>query len=67
MELFEEIRRAHDREELGIRALATRFSVHRRVVRQALESPIPPPRKAVVRPVTVARPVEADHRRLAGR
>jgi transposase len=50
VELFEEIRKAHDREDLGIRALAIRFSVHRRVVRQALESPIPPPRKAVVRP-----------------
>ena len=49
MELFEEIRRAHDREELGIRALSARFAVHRRVVRQALESPIPPPRKAVER------------------
>jgi transposase len=50
VELFEEIRKAHDREDLGIRALAARFAVHRRVVRQALESPIPPPRKAVVRP-----------------
>jgi transposase len=50
VELFEEIRKAHDREELGIRALSARFAVHRRVVRQALESPIPPARKAVVRP-----------------
>src|ERR1700685_2169931 len=50
VELFEEIRKAHDREDLGIRALATRFSVHRRGVRQALEAPIPPPRKAGVRP-----------------
>jgi len=50
VELFEEIRKAHDREGLGVRALAARFSVHRRVVRQALESPIPPPRKPVVRP-----------------
>lgn len=49
MELFEEIRKAHDREHLGIRALSARFAVHRRVVRQALESPIPPPRKPVVR------------------
>jgi transposase len=50
VELFEGIRRAHDREDMGIRALATKFAVHRRVVRQALESPIPPPRKMVVRP-----------------
>jgi hypothetical protein len=50
VELIEEIPRAHDREELGIRALAARFAVHRRVVRQALECPIPPSRKAVVRP-----------------
>jgi transposase len=50
VELFEEIRKAHDREELGIRALANRFGVHRRAVRQALTSPIPPPRKPTVRP-----------------
>jgi hypothetical protein len=50
VELFEEIRKAHDREELGIRALAHRFGVHRRAVRQALASPIPPPRKHTVRP-----------------
>jgi transposase len=45
VELFEEIRKTHDREELGIRALSTRFGVHRRAVRQALASPVPPPRK----------------------
>jgi hypothetical protein len=49
VELFEEIRRAHDREDLGIRALADRFGVHRRVVRQALTSAIPPPRKVTSR------------------
>jgi transposase len=56
VELFEEIRKTHDREELGIRALAGRFSVHRRVIRQALESPIPPPRKPVVRPAPLLDP-----------
>ena len=56
MELFEEIRKAHDREDLGIRALSARFAVHRRVVRQALESPIPPPRKPVVRPAPLLDP-----------
>lgn len=59
MELFEEIRKAHDREDLSIRALASRFAVHRRVVRQALRSPIPPPRKAVVRPSPLLDPWKA--------
>jgi transposase len=45
VELFEQIRRDHDREGLSIRALAERHGVHRRTVRQALESPLPPPRK----------------------
>jgi transposase len=45
VELFEQIRRDHDREELSIHALARRHRVHRRTVRQALESPLPPPRK----------------------
>lgn len=49
VELFEQIRKAHDREDLGIRALAARFGVHRRVVRQALASAIPPPRKVTSR------------------
>jgi transposase len=50
VEQFEEIRKAHVREDLGIRALAAKFGVHRRVVRQALESSVPPPRKKTVRP-----------------
>ena len=45
MGLYEQIRRAHDREGLSIRALAKRFGVHRRDVRRALMSPVPPPRK----------------------
>ena len=45
MELFEQIRRDHDREGLSIHALARRHGVHRRTVRQALESAVPPPRK----------------------
>ncbi|MDL2335931.1 MAG: IS21 family transposase [Chloroflexota bacterium] len=48
MEQFEQIRRDHDREGLSIRALAERHGVHRRVVRQALESPLPPPRRTPV-------------------
>jgi transposase len=42
VELFEQIRRDHDREGLSIRALAERHGVHRRAVRQALASPVPP-------------------------
>ena len=45
VELFEQIRRDHDREELSIHELARRHRVHRRTVRQALDSPLPPPRK----------------------
>jgi transposase len=45
MELFEQIRRDRDREGLSIRALAERHGVHRRAVRQALGSPLPPARK----------------------
>jgi transposase len=45
VELFEQIRRDHDREGLSIHGLARRHHVHRRTVRQALASPMPPPRK----------------------
>ncbi|CAN5548510.1 hypothetical protein BH18ACT16_BH18ACT16_17040 [soil metagenome] len=45
VELFEQIRRDRDREGLSIRELARRHGVHRRAVRQALASPLPPPRK----------------------
>jgi transposase len=45
VELFEQIRRAHRLEGLSIRELADRHGVHRRTVRQALDSAVPPPRK----------------------
>jgi transcriptional regulator with XRE-family HTH domain len=45
VELFEQIRRDRDREGLSIRELARRHGVHRRAVRQALASPLPPERK----------------------
>jgi DNA-binding transcriptional regulator YiaG len=45
VELFEQIRRDRDREDLSERALAARYRVSRRTVKQALESPIPPARK----------------------
>jgi transposase len=46
VELFEQIRRDRDREGLSIRALAARHGVHRRAVRQALASPLPPARRS---------------------
>ena len=46
MEQFEQIRRDHAREGLSIRELARRHGVHRRAVRQALESAIPPPKRS---------------------
>jgi transposase len=51
MEQFEQIRRDRDREGLSIRALAERYGVHRRAVRQALVSPLPPVKRSpAVRP-----------------
>ena len=48
MEQFEQIRRDRDREGLSIRALAVRHGVHRRTVKQALASPMPPSKRAPV-------------------
>jgi transposase len=47
--LFAEIRRDARVEECSIRELADRYHVHRRTVRQALASAIPPPRKTSAR------------------
>ena len=49
VELFAAIRRDARVEEISIRELARRHGVHRRTVRQALESAEPPPRKRPVR------------------
>jgi len=61
MELFEQIRRDRDREGLSIRALAERHGVHRRTVRQALGSPVPPARKP---PLSRPAPVMGPYRVL---
>ena len=45
VELYGAIRRDARRDGMGIRELAARYGVHRRTVRQALESASPPPRK----------------------
>jgi transposase len=49
VELFELIRRDRRLEGLSIRELAERHGVHRRTVRQALASAVPPPRKGYPR------------------
>jgi transposase len=49
VELFEQIRRGRRVEGLSIRELADKHHVHRRTVRQALASAIPPPRKVYAR------------------
>jgi hypothetical protein len=46
VELFEQIRKDRRVEGSSVRELADRHRVHRRTVRQALESAVPPPRKA---------------------
>ena len=49
VELFAAIRRDARVEECSIRELAEKYHVHRRTVRQALASAIPPPRKTPAR------------------
>jgi transposase len=61
VELFEQIRRDRDREGLSIRALAERYRVHRRTVRQALGSALPPSRK---RPEGRPAPALGEYRAL---
>jgi len=48
VEQFEQIRRDRDREALSIRALAERHGVHRRAVREALASSLPPVKRVAV-------------------
>jgi transposase len=56
VELYEQIRKARNNDELSIRELSRRFGVHRRAVREALASPTPPPRKVPERPSPVLGP-----------
>ena len=48
VELFAAIRWDYQREGLGVRALARKYDVHRRTVRQAIGSPLPPDRKRAI-------------------
>lgn len=59
VELFEAIRRDHRREDLSIRALADKYEVHRRTVRAALASAVPPERKVPVRVAPKLDPAKA--------
>jgi len=61
VELFEQIRRDHEREGLSVRALARRHGVHRRTVGQALLAPWPPERK---RPASRPAPALGAYRAL---
>lgn len=59
MEQFERIRRDHRVEGLSIRALARKHKVHRRAVRQALTSAVPPARRTPRRWCPAFGPYEA--------
>jgi lambda repressor-like predicted transcriptional regulator len=63
VELFERICRDRQQEGLSIRELSRRHRVHRRTVREALASPIPPPRKTPARTAPALGRYEAIVRR----
>ena len=53
VELFAAIRFDWQRYRMPVRALARKYDVHRRTVRQAIASPVPPDRKVPVRAAPV--------------
>ncbi len=59
VELFAAIRFDWQRNQMPIRALARKYDVHRRTVRQAIASPVPPDRKTPARQATVLDGVRA--------
>ena len=62
MELFEEIRREYEFGVGTIKGVARKLGVHRRMVREAVASALPPPRKKPAR----RRAKPAPSRALAG-
>jgi transposase len=63
VEQFERIRRDRREEGMSIRALARRHGVHRRAVRQALASAVPPPKRVPPRAAPAIGPHAATIRR----
>ncbi len=53
VELFAAIRFDWQRNQMSVRSLARKYDVHRRTVRQAIASPVPPDRKVPVRAAPV--------------
>ncbi len=53
VELFAAIRFDWQRNQMSVRSLARKYDVHRRTVRQAIASPVPPARRAPERQATV--------------
>ncbi len=53
VELYAAIRFDWQRNQMSIRALADKYGVHRRTVREAVGSPVPPPRKSPPRTALV--------------
>ena len=58
MELYEELRREFNHGVGTIKGVAKKFGVHRRIVREALASAIPPPRKRAERAKPKIEPVK---------
>jgi transposase-like protein len=59
VELFEQIRRDYEFGGVKIRELARKFGVHRRDIRQAISSALPPARKLPARHSPKLQPVRA--------